>query len=172
MTPPETAWHREHFESGERPAPPILDEIDAAHAAVRGPVQGRRAATLRLTHAYVLLLSAQFQRFCRDLHAEAYAQALSEQSIVEPLHRVLGGPHGDTFRARASPQAQEDRSWQQGVAGLRALDGSGRRHRRSRADRARRCRLLRVRFDFDDGIEPLEGDVREDHLCPPLAATG
>ena len=34
-------------------------------------------------------------------------------------------------------------------------------------------RLLRVRFDFADGLEPLEGDVREDSLTPlDLAAVG
>lgn len=54
----------------------VLDEIDRAHGAVGGPKHGRRVATLRLTHAYVLLLSAQFQRFCRDLHSEAFAWAL------------------------------------------------------------------------------------------------
>lgn len=67
----------------------VLDEIDAAHATVRGPARGRRAATLRLTHAYVLLLSAQFQRFCRELHSEAYASALREQTITQPLRHVL-----------------------------------------------------------------------------------
>lgn len=33
-------------------------------------------------------------------------------------------------------------------------------------------RLFRVRFDFNDGIEPLEGDVLEDSLRPPYGAVG
>lgn len=48
-----------------------LDEIEAAHAAVGGTGRGRRYATLQLNHAYTMLLSSQFQRFCRDLHSEA-----------------------------------------------------------------------------------------------------
>jgi hypothetical protein len=48
-----------------------LDEIEAAHAAVGGTSRGRRYATLQLNHAYAMLLSSQFQRFCRDLHTEA-----------------------------------------------------------------------------------------------------
>ena len=50
-----------------------LDEIEAAHAAVGGTGRGRRYATLQLNHAYAMLLSSQFQRFCRDLHTETAA---------------------------------------------------------------------------------------------------
>src|SRR2546423_1551500 len=48
-----------------------LDEIAAAHAAVGGTGPGRRVATQQINHAYTVLLSSQFQRFCRDLHSEA-----------------------------------------------------------------------------------------------------
>ena len=48
-----------------------LDEVEAAHAAVGGTGRGRRYATGQLNNAYAVLLSSQFQRFCRDLHAEA-----------------------------------------------------------------------------------------------------
>lgn len=67
----------------------VLDEIEGAHAAVGGPKRGRRVATLRLTHAYVLLLSSQFQRFCRDLHSEAFAWMLNEQTISPGVHATL-----------------------------------------------------------------------------------
>lgn len=50
---------------------PELDEIAAAHAAVGGSSPGRRYATLRVNHAYAVLLSSAFQAFCRDLHSEA-----------------------------------------------------------------------------------------------------
>ena len=50
-----------------------LDQIQAAHAAVGGRGRGRRYATLQLNHAYTMLLSSQFQRFCRDLHSEVAA---------------------------------------------------------------------------------------------------
>lgn len=48
-----------------------LDEIEAAHRAIGGAGRGRRFATLRVNHAYAMLLSSQFQGFCRDLHSEA-----------------------------------------------------------------------------------------------------
>lgn len=47
-----------------------LDEIEAAHAAVGGSKRGRRWATEQINHAYTVLLSSQFQGFCRDLHSE------------------------------------------------------------------------------------------------------
>ena len=47
-----------------------LDEIEAAHTSVGGLLRGRRYATQQINHAYVMLLSSQFQGFCRDLHSE------------------------------------------------------------------------------------------------------
>jgi hypothetical protein len=48
-----------------------LDEVESAHTSVRGTGPGRRSATLQLNYSYTLLLSANFQGFCRDLHTEA-----------------------------------------------------------------------------------------------------
>jgi hypothetical protein len=48
-----------------------LEEIAAAHRAVGGSGPGRRRATEQINHAYVVLLSSQFQGYCRDLHTEA-----------------------------------------------------------------------------------------------------
>lgn len=47
-----------------------LDQVEAAHRAVGGSARGRRWATEQVNHAYVVLLSSQFQGFCRDLHSE------------------------------------------------------------------------------------------------------
>ena len=47
-----------------------LDEIEDAHVSVGGTARGRRFATQQINHAYAILLSAQFQGFCRDLHTE------------------------------------------------------------------------------------------------------
>ena len=47
-----------------------LNEIVAAHHAVGGTGPGRRVATQQLNHAFAVLLSSQFQGFCRDLHSE------------------------------------------------------------------------------------------------------
>ncbi len=47
-----------------------LDEIEHAHRSVGGTAPGRRHATQQVNYAYTLLLSSQFQGFCRELHNE------------------------------------------------------------------------------------------------------
>jgi len=47
-----------------------LDEIERAHRALRGSGPGVRTAMLQINQAYSMMLSAQFQGYCRDFHAE------------------------------------------------------------------------------------------------------
>ena len=47
-----------------------LDEILDAHRSIGGGGRGRRFATQQVNHADAVLLSSQFQGFCRDLHTE------------------------------------------------------------------------------------------------------
>jgi hypothetical protein len=54
-----------------------LSQLQAAHHAVGGTRAGRRTNTLQLNYAYVLLLCAHFQAYCRGLHTNA-AQLLVE----------------------------------------------------------------------------------------------
>ena len=65
-----------------------LDQLEGAHAAVGGVGPGRRWATRQVNHAYALLLSSQFQGFCRDLHTECVDHIVS---AVDPaiLRNVL-----------------------------------------------------------------------------------
>lgn len=65
-----------------------LDEIEAAHKAVGGHARGRRYATQQINHAYAVLLSSQFQAYCRDLHSEAVDCLVSAASPVA-LKNVL-----------------------------------------------------------------------------------
>lgn len=48
-----------------------LNEIENVHRAVAGLGAPRRAALQQLNLAYTLLLSLEFQGFCRDLHTES-----------------------------------------------------------------------------------------------------
>lgn len=81
-----------------------LDEIEEAHRSVGGSGPGRRYATQQINQAYAVLLSSQFQGFCRDLHTEcvgfllrpvahAGLQALLRSDLL--LHRKLdrGNPN-------------------------------------------------------------------------------
>lgn len=58
----------------QRDARAELDDIADAHTALGGSGHARRVATVQINHAYAVLLSSQFQRFCRDLHSEASEQ--------------------------------------------------------------------------------------------------
>lgn len=64
-----------------------LDEIEAAHRAVRGNARGRRYATQQINQAYVVLLSSRFQQFCRDLHSEAVDQLVL--GVPAPYRLIL-----------------------------------------------------------------------------------
>jgi hypothetical protein len=45
-------------------------DVESAHRSVHGSGTGARAAAQQINQAYAVLLSAQFQGFCRDLHLE------------------------------------------------------------------------------------------------------
>jgi hypothetical protein len=57
-----------HWQTDRRDA---LEELEAAHAKMGGVGPGRRYATQLINQAYAMVLSTQFQGFCRDLHSEA-----------------------------------------------------------------------------------------------------
>src|SRR4051794_1624106 len=58
-----------------------IDEIAFAHASVGGSGRGRRYATHQINQAYAVLLSSQFQGFCRDLHSECIDYIVAETPI-------------------------------------------------------------------------------------------
>lgn len=66
-----------------------LDEMTAAHAAIGGSGRGRRYATQQVNQAYAMLLVAQFQGFCRDLHREAADAMLPP--VPAAYHPILSG---------------------------------------------------------------------------------
>ncbi len=83
-----------------------LNEVEAAHATIGGLGPGRRYALQQINHAYVVLLAAEFQGFCRDLHGEAVdalvahvavgsgvsAGAVLRRNLVEGLKLDRGNP--------------------------------------------------------------------------------
>ncbi|MGQ0581248.1 MAG: hypothetical protein ACT4O6_04885 [Reyranella sp.] len=54
-----------------------LNEIESAHQSVGGTARGRRFATQQINRAYAVLLAAQFQGFCRNLHSESAGAILA-----------------------------------------------------------------------------------------------
>ncbi|MFL5542462.1 MAG: hypothetical protein ACJ8J0_25975 [Longimicrobiaceae bacterium] len=66
----------------------MLDEVEAAHAVVGGGRGARGFARQQINQAYVVLLSSQFQRFCRDLHSDA-ADFLAGQPAFTNLAPLL-----------------------------------------------------------------------------------
>jgi hypothetical protein len=64
-----------------------LADIVSAHRAVRGSGPGARAATQQINQAYAVLLSAQFQGFCRDPHSECADYFVSP--VADPELRLM-----------------------------------------------------------------------------------
>lgn len=67
---------------------PELDRIEVAHARVGGVGRGRRFTTHQINQAYAVLLSSQFQGFCRDLHSESVdiiVSAVNPHALQIPL---------------------------------------------------------------------------------------
>ena len=48
-----------------------LNDIESADCSVRGSGPGARAVSQQINQAYAVLLTAQFQGLCRDLHSES-----------------------------------------------------------------------------------------------------
>lgn len=65
-----------------------FDELRRVHRAFGGTGPGRRRGTEQLNHSFVLLLSARFQAYGRDLHS-ATATAI-ESGVAGTLSGVIG----------------------------------------------------------------------------------
>jgi hypothetical protein len=66
-----------------------LDEIEGAHAAVGGSSRGRRFATQQINRAYAVLLTSQFQGFCRDLHSECVDHIMTALAPTASLRIII-----------------------------------------------------------------------------------
>lgn len=62
-----------------------LDLVQAAHTTVHGTGAGRREATRQINHGYAVLLAAQFQGYCRELHTEAVSHFVATVPAVQRL---------------------------------------------------------------------------------------
>jgi hypothetical protein len=69
-----------------------LDEIASSHAAVGGTSRGRRFTTLQINQSYAVMLTSQFQGFCRDLHDECidhFVNSLSPPALQTTIRQLL-----------------------------------------------------------------------------------
>jgi hypothetical protein len=85
-----------------------LDEIASGHAALSGTRRGRRFNTQQLNQAYAVLLAAQFQGFCRDLHSECVDHvvgAILSPPAVQPLVRDEFTRNRQLDRGNAQPSS-------------------------------------------------------------------
>jgi hypothetical protein len=86
------------LDSWNTSAADALSQLEAAHRAVGGTAAGRRTNTLQLNYAFVLLLSAHFQAFCRDLHSQ----------VTRTLSEAMEPAIGDVLRANLTFNRQLD----------------------------------------------------------------
>lgn len=117
----------------------VLDEVEAAHAVVGGGRGARAFARQQINQAYVVLLSSQFQRFCRDLHSDAvdYLAAQPALAAVAPLLKAcslnragstLGIPTRATSAATSIDSASTFGRWRTREMLARHVVGSDWRH--------------------------------------------
>jgi hypothetical protein len=130
-----------------------LDEIEAAHTSVGGTGPGRRYATQQINQAYAVLLSSQFQGYCRDLHSEcvdslvlgvpsARLRRACKAALVRSRRLDQGNPNpgniGSDFERLGLP------FWDD----VRTLD-SGNKSRQNRLEELNRWRNAIAHQDFD-----------------------
>lgn len=81
-----------------------LGSVERAHAAIVGKGPGRRYLTQQINQAFAVLLSSQFQGFCRDLHSEcvdslgngiapASAQEVARLNLLKGRKPDTGNPN-------------------------------------------------------------------------------
>jgi len=71
---------------------PKLDELEDAHVAVGGVSRGRRFNTQQINYSYAVMLTSQFQGYCRDLHDECvdhFVGVLSPVSLQTTVAHLL-----------------------------------------------------------------------------------
>lgn len=81
-----------------------LDEIEQAHAALGGTGPGRRYATQQVNQAYAVLLAAQFQGYCRNLHSESVdALVAGLPPLLQPIIQTEFTWNRQLARGNAQP---------------------------------------------------------------------
>ena len=166
-----------HAWRNERQA--ALDELEAAHRSIGGTGRGRRSATQQINQAYAVLLSSQFQGFCRDLHVECAAPFLSGlPAPLQPAIRELLTDNRKLDKGNPSPGnigADYNRFGLSFWAEVKKLDGRN-EGRRARLDKMIQWRNAIAHQDFDPFV--LGSTALRLHLvrswrraCDHLAAT-
>ena len=71
---------------------PRFMELEAAHHAVGGQGRGRRYVTEQINRSCIMMVAAQWQGYCRDLHSEAadvLAAAAHPATLQVPIRMAL-----------------------------------------------------------------------------------
>ena len=82
-----------------------LNEMEGAHRHIGGSGRGRRFATQQVNRAYAVLLSSEFQGFCRDLYIESsivLADCITPQAL-QPVVKAEFRLHLKLERGNPNP---------------------------------------------------------------------
>jgi hypothetical protein len=146
-----------------------LDELEQAHVRASRGRSAQPALARQLCRAYLVSVSAQFQRFCRDLHSEAsqrLADAVEPKSFRGALLRLLTeGRRLDAGNAVAGTLGPDfDRL---GLAFLAELEARA-ENRRRRLDLERlnvwRNAIVHLDFTLKPGREKLVRGTSPDNV--------
>lgn len=130
-----------------------LDEIEQAHATVSGSGPGWRQLARQINNAYAVLLAAEFQVFCRDIHEECVRHIVN--SITPRESRVVIEQefmrNRSLDRGNASPSTLGVDFGRLDLQFWPAMDTQDRRsrERRSRLESLNTWRNAIVHQDFD-----------------------
>ena len=119
----------------------VFDEIEFIVRSVDGAGVDRQTVTQQLNYAYAMLITAHFQRYCRDLHAEA-AQVLVAQLPDPPLAEILEGLLAQNLRLDKGNPTPVNLGLDFARFGFRfwdAVEASDRRNKCRKADLERLC---------------------------------
>lgn len=130
-----------------------LDELEDAHRAVGGVERGRRTATQQINQGYAVLLSSQFQGFCRDLASEA-ADHLIDAITPVRLHETFQTAftwRRDLDRGNPTPGAIGNDFNRFGMAFWNEVRAADRRNagRHAKLEELNRWRNAIAHHDFD-----------------------
>jgi hypothetical protein len=109
--------------------------------SVDGAGVNRRTVTQQLSYAYAMLITAHFQRYCRELHAEA-AQVLVAHLLDPALAEVLDGLLTQDLRLNKGNPTPVNLGLDFARFGLRfwdAVEASDQRNKSRKAELERIC---------------------------------
>lgn len=132
-----------------------LDQFEEIHRSISGIVTAVRTAREQINQGYVLMLSSQFQGFCRELHSECIDHLVAAVSLpaMQSIVRQNFQAARMLDKGNARPESIKEDFNRLGLifwTEVEAIDSKG-KDRRKRLDELNACRNAIAHHDFKPG---------------------